>query len=338
MNVAFPVRSLGDTGPRVSALGLGCMGMSEFYGKADRAESIATVHAALDAGVTLFDTGDYYARGANELLVGEALRTAPAGMRDRAIVSVKFGSLRDPAGGWLGFDGRPAAVKTFAAYSLQRLNADHIDIYRMGRLDPEVPIEETVGAIAELVEAGYVRHVGLSELGAEQIRRAAATAPIADLQIEYSLVTRNIEAEILPVVRELGIGVSAYGVLGRGLLSGHFTAGRKLDAGDWRSAMPRFERGHLQHNLDLVERVRALADARGVSVVQLVTAWVLSRGKDIVPVIGARTRVQLDEMLGALDVNLGAEDLAALEKAVPADAAAGARVHDGEMASLDSER
>ncbi|MFI6083019.1 aldo/keto reductase [Streptomyces sp. NPDC051217] len=338
MSTPIPTRSLGTTGPRVSALGLGCMGMSALYGKADRTESIATIHAALDAGITLLDTGDYYAMGHNELLVGEALRTASAGSREHAVVSVKFGALRDPDGRGLGYDGRPAAVKTFAAYSLQRLGVDHIDIYRLGRLDSEVPIEETVGAIAELIEAGHVRHVGLSEVGAETIRRAAATAPIADLQIEYSLISRGIEERILPTLRELGIGVTAYGVLSRGLISGHFTADRKLDAGDFRSLSPRFQGDNLRHNLDLVERLRSLADAKSVSVAQLAIAWVLSRGEDIVPLIGSRTRARLSESLGALDVTLDARTLAAIEEAVPPDAAAGARYNEAQSAMLDSER
>lgn len=208
-----PVRTLGTTGPLTSVLGLGCMGMSAMYGAADRAESIATIHAALDAGVTLLDTGDFYGMGHNELLIGEALRTAPAARREQALTSVKFGALRTVDGGFTGYDGRPNAVKNFAAYSLQRLGTDHIDIYRIARVDPDVPIEETVGAIAELVEAGHVRHVGLSEVGAGTIRRAAATTPIADLQIEYSLISRGIETEILPTTRELGIGITAYGVL-----------------------------------------------------------------------------------------------------------------------------
>ena len=246
-------RPLGTTGPQVSALGLGCMGMSALYGDADRTESIATIHAALDAGVTLLDTGDFYGMGHNELLIGEALRTAPAELREKAQVSVKFGALRGPDGEWSGYDGRPAAVKNFAAYSLQRLGVDHIDVYRIARLDPEVPIEETVGAIAELIEKGHVRHVGLSEVGAETIRRAAATAPVTDLQIEYSLISRGIEKDILPTTRELGISITAYGVLSRGLISGHFTRDRQLGAHDFRAYSPRFQGDNLRHNLDLVD-------------------------------------------------------------------------------------
>ncbi|MFI9766034.1 aldo/keto reductase [Streptomyces sp. NPDC052415] len=329
-------RTLGTTGPQVSALGLGCMGMSALYGDADRAESIATVHAALEAGVTLLDTGDFYAMGHNEMLIGEALRGAPADRREQALISVKFGALRDPDGGWSGYDGRPAAVRNFAAYSLQRLGVDHIDVYRIARLDPDVPIEETVGAIAELVEKGYVRHIGLSEVGAETIRRAAATAPIADLQIEYSLISRGIEEEILPTTRELGIGITAYGVLSRGLISGHFTGDRRLAADDFRSLSPRFQGENLRHNLNLVEALREIAERKGVTVAQIAIAWVLSRGEDIVPLVGARTRQRLTESLGALDVTLDAADLAAIERAVPADAAAGERYPAAQMAHLGS--
>ncbi|MGW3359674.1 aldo/keto reductase [Streptomyces bungoensis] len=331
-------RTLGTTGPQVSALGLGCMGMSAIYGDADRAESIATIHAALEAGVTLLDTGDFYGMGHNEILIGEALRAAPSALRDNALVSVKFGALRDPDGGWSGFDGRPAAVKNFAAYSLQRLGVDHIDVYRPARLDPAVPIEETVGAIAELVEKGWVRHIGLSEVGADTIRRAAATAPIADLQIEYALISRGIERDILPTVRELGIAVTAYGVLSRGLISGRLTPGQQFAANDFRAHSPRFQGDNYRHNLALVESLRKIAEQKGVTVAQIAIAWVLGRGEDIVPLVGARTRDRLAESLGALDVTLDEADLAAVESAVPADAAAGDRYAPAQMAMLDSER
>ncbi|NUR38745.1 MAG: aldo/keto reductase [Streptomyces sp.] len=331
-------RTLGTTGPQVAPLGLGCMGMSALYGEADRAESIATIHAALEAGVTLLDTGDFYGMGHNELLIGEALRSAPAARREQALTSVKFGALRGPDGSWIGYDGRPAAVKNFAAYSLQRLGVDHIDVYRIARLDPDVPIEETVGAISELIEQGYVRHVGLSEVGAETIRRAAATAPIADLQIEYALITRGIEESILPTTRELGIGITAYGVLSRGLISGHFGRDKQFAANDFRGFSPRFQGDNYQRNLDLVDALRKLAEQKGVSVAQLAIAWVLSRGEDIVPLVGARTRERLTESLGALDVVLDAADLALIEDAVPADAAAGERYAAAQMAHLDSER
>ncbi|WP_406068462.1 aldo/keto reductase [Streptomyces sp. NBC_01020] len=333
-----PARTLGTAGPLTSALGLGCMGMSALYGTADRAESIATIHAALDAGVTLLDTGDFYGMGHNELLIGEALRSAPAAHREQALTSVKFGALRTVEGAFTGYDGRPNAVKNFAAYSLQRLGTDHIDIYRIARVDPDVPIEETVGAIAELIEAGHVRYVGLSEVGADTIRRAAATAPITDLQIEYSLISRGIEAEILPTTRELGIGITAYGVLSRGLISGHFTHDRELAPGDFRSMSPRFQGENLRHNLGLVDALRKIADQKGVSVAQTAIAWVSARGEDIVPLIGARTRDRLTEALGSLDVTLDAADIAAIEEAVPAGSAAGDRYPAAQMAHLDSER
>ncbi|MFB7742575.1 aldo/keto reductase [Streptomyces sp. NPDC056132] len=333
--------TLGTNGPRTAALGLGCMGMSALYGEADRDESIATIHAALEAGVTLLDTGDFYAMGHNEMLIGEALRSAPAAAREQALTSVKFGALRDPDGGWSGYDGRPGAVKNFAAYSLQRLGVDHIDIYRIARIDPDVPVEETVGAIAELVQSGHVRHIGLSEVGAATLRRAAAVAPISDLQIEYSLISRGIEDEILPTASELGIGITAYGVLSRGLISGHFTRDRQLAEGDFRGMSPRFQGENLQHNLDLVDALRKIAEQKGVSVAQTAIAWVLAQGPrhgaDIVPLVGARRRDRLAEALGALDVELTAADLAAIEAAVPAGAAAGERYPQAQMAHLDSE-
>jgi aryl-alcohol dehydrogenase-like predicted oxidoreductase len=328
-------RSLGYNGPEVSALGLGCMGMSDFYGPADEAESIATIHAALDAGVNLLDTGDYYAMGDNEMLIRQALRGRN---REQAVISVKFGALRDPSGSWAGVDGRPVAVRNFLAYSLRRLGTDFIDIYRLGRYNPEVPIEETVGAIAEMIEAGYVRYVGLSEVGAETIRRAHSTQPISDLQIEYSLISRGIEDEILPTCRELGIGITAYGVLSRGLLSGHWSKDRQTAPTDFRSHMPRFNAENLDRNLELVEALRGVAEAKGASVAQVAIAWVLSRGEDIVALVGARTRERLAESLGAIELELSVEDLAAIEAAVPAGSAAGGRYHEGQMAILDSER
>jgi len=327
-------RQLGAAGPKVSALGLGAMGMSGMYGPSDRAESIATLHAALDAGVTLIDTGDFYGMGHNEMLISEALRGVP---RDRYQLSVKFGAQRDPAAGWIGFDARPAAVKTALSYSLQRLGVDYIDIYRPARLDPAVPIEETVGAIADMVKAGFVRHIGLSEVGADTIRRAAKVHPISDLQIEYSLISRSVEEYILPTLRELGIGVTAYGVLSRGLISGHW----RKDAttgGDFRAHSPRFQGENVDRNLALVDALRTVAEAKGASVAQVAIAWVLSRGDDIVPVVGARRRDQLAESLGAVDVRLTTDDLLAIERAIPKDAAAGSRYGADQMAHLDSER
>jgi aryl-alcohol dehydrogenase-like predicted oxidoreductase len=327
-------RQLGAAGPRVSALGLGCMGMSGMYGPADRAESIATIHAALDAGINLIDTGDFYGMGHNEMLIGEAVRGVP---RDRYLVSVKFGGLRDPAGGWSGFDARPAAVKNFLAYSLQRLGLDHIDIYRPSRLDPKVPIEDTVGAIADMVKAGYVRHVGLSEVGSETIRKAAAVHPIADLQIEYSLISRGIEDNILATCRELGIGITAYGVLSRGLIGGYWQKG-STGAGDFRTHAPRFQGENVDRNLALVEELRAVATAKGATVAQIAIAWVAAQGKDIIPLVGARRRDRLAESLGALKVTLSPADLAAIEQAVPKDSAAGDRYMAAQMPMLDSER
>ncbi len=325
---------LGNTGPTVSVLGLGCMGMSGMYGPSDRAESIATIHAALERGVSLLDTGDFYGMGHNEMLIGEALKSVP---RDQTILSVKFGALRDPAGGWSGYDARPAGLKNFLAYSLQRLGTDHIDIYRPSRLDPAVPIEDTIGAIADMVKAGYVRHIGLSEVGADTIRRAAAVHSICDLQIEYSLLSRGIEADILPTCRELGIAITAYGVLGRGLLGGHWQTG---DAGkdDFRAFSPRFQQGNVERNLALVDALRAVAEQRGVSVAQIAIAWVMACGADIIPLIGARRRDRLDESLAALELKLDATDLQAIEQAIPKDAASGQRYPSALMDHLDSER
>jgi aryl-alcohol dehydrogenase-like predicted oxidoreductase len=328
-------RTLGSTGPVVSAVGLGAMGMSDLYGPTDEGESIATIHAAIDAGMTLIDTADFYGSGRNELLIARALRDRD---RDAVALSVKFGALRDPDGGWGGIDGRPAAVKNFLANSLTRLGTDHVDVYRLTRLDPHVPIEETVGAIGELVEAGHVRHIGLSEVGADTIRRAAAVHPISDLQIEYSLLSRGPEDEIMPTLRELGIGLTAYGVLSRGLLSGHWSPQRDLDAHDFRALSPRFQRENLEHNLALVERLRGIAEDKHASVAQIAIAWVLTRGEDIVPLVGARRRERLHEALGALDVELSAADLRQIEDALPAGAAAGARYADVQMADLDSEQ
>ena len=328
-------RQLGSTGPTTIPLGLGCMGMSALYGPADEAESIATVHAALDAGVTLLDTGDFYGMGDNELLLREALKDRP---REEYLLSVKFGAQRDPSGAWLGYDASPNAVKTALAYTLRRLNTDYIDIYRPARLDPNVPVEETVGAIKEMVEAGYVRYIGLSEVGAETIRRAHAVHPISDLQIEYSLFSRGIERSILPTVRELGIGVSAYGVLSRGLLSGHWTKSSGGGASDFRAHSPRFQGENLDRNLALVEELRKVAADQGTTVAQLAIAWVAAQGETIVPLVGARTRERLAEALGSLELNLDAAQLVAIEAAVPADEVLGDRYAAGQMAHLDSEK
>ncbi|HEV8715493.1 MAG TPA: aldo/keto reductase [Candidatus Binatia bacterium] len=323
-------RQLGSTGPKVFPLALGCMGMSGMYGHADENESISTIHAALDHGVTLLDTGDFYGMGHNEILIGRALKDR----RDKALLSVKFGALRAPNGAWLGNDARPSAVKNFLAYSLTRLGVNHIDIYRPARLDPNVPIEETIEAIADLVKAGYVRSVGLSEMGPETIRRAHAVHPISDLQIEYSLISRGPETEIFPVLKELGIGVTAYGVLSRGLLSGSVPASQ----GDFRAYLPRFRGENLARNQHLVQVLKALSAEKEIRPSQLAIAWVLAKGKSIVPVIGARTRTQLAESLAALHVQLSPTELGRIEEAIPASAVAGTRYDEHHMKTLDSER
>lgn len=324
--------SLGKTGPTVSAFGLGCMGMSGMYGPADRQESLATLRAAVDAGITLLDTGDFYGMGHNEMLIGEALR---AFGRDRLLLSVKFGGLRDPTGGWGGYDTRPKAMKNFLAYSLQRLGVDYIDIYRPARLDPAVPIEETVGAMADMVKAGFIRHIGLSEVGGDILRRAAAVHPISDLQIEYSLVSRGIEDRILPTARELGIGITAYGVLSRGLISGHWE--KDVKPGDFRAHSPRFQGANADANLALVKALRRVAGEKHISVAQIAIAWVAHQGSDIVPLVGARRRDRLTEALGAMDVVLSAEDVIAIERAVPKGAASGQRYPSAAMADLPVE-
>ena len=327
-------RKLGSSGPIVSTIGLGCMGMSDFYGPADRGESIATIHAALDAGITLLDTGDFYGMGHNEMLIREALAGRS---RENVLTSVKFGALRDAARQWSGYDSRPAAVKNFLAYSLQRLGVDHIDIYRPARLDPSVPIEETIGAIADMIKAGHVRHIGLSEVGSETIRRAHAVHPIADLQIEYSLIARGIESDILKTCRELGIGITAYGVLARGLISGHWSKDRS-SAQDFRQMTPRFQGSNLDTNLTLVDQLRAIADEIGASPAQVAIAWVAAQGNDIVPLVGARRRERLTEALGALELTLTAAQLATLAKAFPPGVGAGARYPEAQLVHMDSEK
>lgn len=323
-------RRLGRGGPEVSPLALGCMGMSGVYGATDEAENLATIHAAIDAGINLLDTGDFYGMGANEMLLGLALRF----LREKVVLSVKFGAQRAPNGAWLGYDARPNAVKAALAYSLKRLGTEYIDIYRPARLDPNVPIEETVGAIAEMVQAGYVRYIGLSEVGPETIRRAAAVHPIVDLQIEYSVVSRSPEAQIFPLLEELGVGATTYGALSRGLLTGSQPA----EEGDFRAFLPRFKGHNLMLNQALVKKLAEIARAKGVRPAQLAIAWVLAKGSFIVPVVGARTRTQLAESLGALHVELSAEELAEIETLVPAEAVAGTRYDAGQMTMLDSER
>jgi aryl-alcohol dehydrogenase-like predicted oxidoreductase len=327
------MRPLGKNGPLVSQVGLGCMGMSDVYGPADEKESIATIHAALEAGINLLDTGDFYGMGHNELLLREALK---GGKREQAFIQVKYGAQRSPDGAFVGFDTSPGATKTALAYTLKRLGTDYVDLYQPARLDPKVPIEETVGTIADLVKAGYVRHIGLSEMGADTIRRAHKVHPIAQLQIEYAIMTRGIEAEILPTTRELGISITAYGVLNRGMIGG---GGKQpLDATDWRAHSPRFQGENLARNLALVDALETLAKAKNVTAAQLAIAWVVAQGKDIIPLIGTKSRKRLAESLGALQIALSPQDLAAIEAAVPAEAVAGTRYEARQMAMLDSER
>jgi aryl-alcohol dehydrogenase-like predicted oxidoreductase len=324
-------RRLGTSGPEVSAFGLGCMGMSDFYGPADEAESEATVKAALDAGITLLDTGDFYGMGHNEMLLSRALQGVA---RDKYLLSVKFGAQRSPDGRFLGYDASPNAIKTALSYSLKRLRTDYIDIYRPSRLDPKVPFEDTIGAIADLVKAGYVRHIGLSEVGPQAIRTAHAVHPISDLQIEYSLMTRGVETDILPVLRELGIGLTAYGILSRGLIG----SANAAKGGGFRSHLPRFQGENLQKNLRLVDALSEIAGEKGVNVAQLAAAWALSRGDDIVPLAGARRRTQLADFVAASDLSLSADDLARIEAAIPASAVVGDRYPAEQMGALDSER
>jgi aryl-alcohol dehydrogenase-like predicted oxidoreductase len=329
--------TLGRGGPVVSRAGLGLMGMSGIYGQADDHESLATIRAAIDAGITLLDTGDFYGMGHNELLLRDALHKPNSGIRrDQVFIQVKFGGQRDPSGAFVGHDASPAMVKSSLAYTLTRLNTDYVDLYQPARLDPRVPIEETVGAVAEMIKAGFVRYLGLSETGADTIRRAHAVHPVSALQIEYSLMSRGIERKILPTVRELGIGVTAYGILSRGLLS---SGTARLAEDDPRTRFPRFRGENHERNLELLAALEAIADDKGVSAAQLAIAWVASRGDDIIPLIGTKRRDRLAEALHALeDLTLSADELAAIEAAVPAEAVAGDRYEAAQVAMLDSER
>jgi aryl-alcohol dehydrogenase-like predicted oxidoreductase len=329
-SIAIEHKKLGKSGPEVFPIALGCMGMTGVYGPTDEPECLATIHAAFDAGVNLIDTGDFYDMGANETLVGGALRF----VREKVLISVKFGAQRAPDGTWLGYDTRPNAVKTALAYSLKRLGVDYIDIYRPARLDPNVPIEDTVGAIADMIQAGYVRYISLSEVGPETIRRAAKTHPIADLQIEYSLISRSPEAKIFPLLEELGIGVTAYGVLSRGLLS----ASKPASKGDFRTRFPRFSGDNFDRNQQLVAKLKQIAATKGVTTTQLAIAWVLAKRPNVVPLMGARTRAQIAESLAALDTKLAPEEVAAIEAAVPLEAVAGTRYDEHQMRVLDSEK
>jgi aryl-alcohol dehydrogenase-like predicted oxidoreductase len=318
----------------VAAFGLGCMGMSGGYGPADEKESIATLHAALEAGITMIDTADFYGMGQNEMLVREALR---GGKRERAFVAVKFGSLRGPDLKILGDDARPQSTKTFLAYSLRRLGTDYVDLYQPSRVDPEVPIEDTIGAIADMVKAGYVRHIGVSETSARTLRRAHTVHPIAALQIEYSLFSRGIERDIMPTLRELGVALVAYGVLSGGLISDHATAARSA-ASEIRTRKPRFSAENFPKNIALVEALGKIARDKNATTAQLALAWVKSRGDDVIPLIGARRRDQLNDALGALDIKLTDADLARIEQAAPAAAVAGMRYLPAILAHMDSEK
>jgi aryl-alcohol dehydrogenase-like predicted oxidoreductase len=328
------ITMLGRGGPVVSRAGLGLMSMSGIYGQADDHESIATIRAAIDAGITLLDTGDFYGMGHNELLLRDALRGSGIS-RDSVFIQVKFGGQRDPSGAFVGHDASPAMVKSSLAYTLTRLGTEYVDLYQPARLDPQVPIEDTVGAVAEMIQAGYVRYLGLSEMGADTIRRAHAVYPVSELQIEYSLMSRGIERSILPAVRELGISITAYGILSRGLLS---SGTARLAANDPRARFPRFRGENHARNLELLAALEAIADSKGVTAAQLAIAWVASRGDDIIPLIGTKRRHRLDEALRALDLTLSTDELAALEAAVPADAVAGDRYDAAQLTMLDSER
>jgi aryl-alcohol dehydrogenase-like predicted oxidoreductase len=327
--------TLGRGGPAVSRAGLGLMGMSGIYGQADDQESIATIRAAIDAGITLLDTGDFYGMGHNELLLRDALRGNGIS-RDHVFIQVKFGGQRDPSGAFVGHDASPAMVKSSLAYTLTRLGTEYVDLYQPARLDPDVPIEDTVGAVAEMIQAGYVRYLGLSEMGADTIRRAHAVHPVSELQIEYSLMSRGIETQILPVVRELGISVTAYGILSRGLLS---SSTARLAGNDPRARFPRFRGENHARNLELLAALETIASQRNVTAAQLAIAWVASRGDDIIPLIGTKRRDRLAEALHAItDLTLSTDELAAIEAAVPAGAVAGDRYDAAQLTMLDSER
>ncbi|MEM6663135.1 MAG: aldo/keto reductase [Pseudomonadota bacterium] len=328
------VRHLGNDTPPQFPLGLGLMGMSDFYGPADETESLATIHAALDAGITLFDTADFYGSGHNEMLLARALQ----GRRDQAFIQVKFGVLRDPAGGFLGGDWRPASIKNALAQSLRRLGTDYIDLYQPARMPHDVPIDDWMGALGDCVQAGWIRHIGLSEAGSSTIQAAHKIHPITGIQQEWSLMSRSIEGAVLPACRDLGIGITAYGVLSRGLLSGQIDANTLAGRREFRTMAPRFSGANLAKNLSLTEALARLARSRGCTTAQLAIAWALHKGPDVLPLIGARRRDHLNEALGALDIQLDADEIAEIEAAVPVSAVAGARYDDHGMQMLDSER
>ncbi len=335
----YGTRRLGTEGPEVFALGLGCMGMSGMYGPSDEDEGVRTIHAAIRTaesagGKLLIDTGDFYGMGHNELLIGRALREMGPDAREKVVLSLKFGAQRTPSGAWSGFDGRPASVKDRLAYSLVRLGVAYVDVYRPARLDDKVPIEDTVGAVKDMIKQGYARHTGLSEVGVETARKAQAVTPICDVQLEYGLATRGMETKVLPGLEEIGIGVTAYGVLSRGLLSGS----KPAEKGDFRRFLPRYTGANLTANQDLVEALREVATERGVTAVQMAIAWAMGRGEQIVPLLGARKVAQWEEAEGALELRLTAEETGRLEEAVPAEKVLGTRYDKQAMTHLDSER
>jgi aryl-alcohol dehydrogenase-like predicted oxidoreductase len=321
---------LGRNGPAVSQFGLGCMAMSDIYGPSDESESIATIRAALDAGINMLDTGDFYGMGHNEMLIRRAIE----GRRKDVFLAVKFGAMRGPDGSFTGYDVRPEAVKNFLSYSLRRLGTDYVDLYQPSRVDARTPIEDTYGTLSGLVQAGYVRYIGISESSADSIRRAQKVAPISALQIEYSLVSRGPETSIFPAAREFGMGITAYGVLSRGLLSASPVTSPK----DFRRHMPRFQGENYEKNQALAKTLAAVAADKNATAAQVAIAWVMSRGSDIIPLIGARRRAQLTESLKALELKLTVEDLARIERAIPAEAVAGTRYAEEQMRWLDSER
>lgn len=327
-------RQLGRSGPRVFPIALGCMGMSGMYGSTDDGESIRAIHAAIAGGVTLIDTGDFYGMGHNEFLLARALAELPPSTREKIVLSVKFGAQRTPSGAWSGFDGRPASVKNFLAYSLTRLGVSSIAIYRPTRVSDQIPIEDTIGAVADMIKQGFVRYAALSEAGVESARRAQAVTPIADVQLELGLTTRNMEAKVIPGLRELGIGVTAYGVLSRGLVSG----ARPTEKSDFRRFLPRFTGPAGEANRQLIASLDTFAAQHGVTTPQLAIAWALNQGDDIVPLLGSRTVAQVESSLKALDLHLTQDDLVQLEQAVPHTQIQGTRYDKVAMTHLDSER